>query len=142
MKKVHAVDHFQGSPEHRAGGRDEVTQIVRSGTTLPEFTANLRAHQLDQHVVPIVSDSLRAAAAWQSGNIRLLFIDADHSYESTKADFEAWSPHVGIHGYVGFHDVSPAWPGVTRFYQELVSAGGPWKQVFVADSLHVVQRVG
>ena len=33
-----------------------------------------------------------------------IFIDADHSYEAVKKDFEKWSPKVKIGGCIGFHD--------------------------------------
>lgn len=36
--------------------------------------------------------------------VDFLFIDADHSYEGCKKDWEAWSPKVKIGGIVAFHD--------------------------------------
>jgi cephalosporin hydroxylase len=48
------------------------------------------------------------------------FIDADHSYDGVKRDFELFSPLVRAGGIVAFHDVSAgAWPGVVQFFGEL-----------------------
>lgn len=73
-----------------------------------------------------------------TNRISLLFIDADHSYEGVKADFEGFSPFVAPGGVVIFHDaygengedlpgVTP-WPGVTRFCKELES-NPKWKLI-------------
>ncbi len=50
--------------------------------------------------------------------IDLLHIDADHSYEGVKGDFENWSPWVRPGGCVLFHDTE-AFPGVRRLFDEL-----------------------
>ena len=60
-------------------------------------------------------------------NIALLFIDADHSYEGVKKDFEMFGSSVELGGYVIFHDAygengeerNTPWPGVTQFCSEL-----------------------
>jgi len=36
----------------------------------------------------------------------IVFIDADHSYEGVKNDFELWSPRVRPNGLVAFHDTN------------------------------------
>lgn len=42
-----------------------------------------------------------------NGDIHILFVDADHSYEAVKADIKAWSPHVVRGGLMIFHDYAP-----------------------------------
>lgn len=52
----------------------------------------------------------------------LLFIDADHTYEGVKKDFEMYSPLVRTGGIVAFHDIakSPAENyGVEKFWNEI-----------------------
>jgi predicted O-methyltransferase YrrM len=112
-EKVVAVDHFGGSAEHQAGQQYASAVLAREGTTLYQFTANLRAVGLDDYVTPIVASSEDAARRW-IGPIRLLFIDGDHGYEASRRDFELWSPFVTPHGLICLHDI-PNWPGVTRF---------------------------
>jgi len=72
---------------------------------------------VDSHDARTV-DRLRSRLAGRP--IDFLFIDADHSYEGVKRDFELYSPLVRPGGIVGFHDVSgEAWPGVATFFSEL-----------------------
>jgi cephalosporin hydroxylase len=40
-------------------------------------------------------------------NVDFLFIDADHSYEGVKKDFEMYSPLVRKGGIIAFHDIIP-----------------------------------
>lgn len=138
-EKVFAIDHFTGSPEHQAGGECEIREVVESGSTFPTFQANLRAFGVEDYVVPIVASSASAAATW-TGPIRLLFIDADHSYEASRQDFELWSPHVVPGGLIAFHDIGH-WEGVTRFYQELLETTKEFREIVGVAGLCVVERI-
>ena len=40
-ERVTAIDHFQGSPEHQAGGDAEDADIATGGSTLPAFKSNI-----------------------------------------------------------------------------------------------------
>jgi len=137
-EKVYAVDHFQGSPEHQIGAGHEDPTIAQEGTTYNEFLQNIHAHNVADYIVPIQLPSVSAARRWE-GPIRLLFIDADHSYEASRMDFEAWSPHVVPGGLVAFHDIG-GWEGVTQFYNELVTESKDYKQVINVLGLAVLQK--
>lgn len=132
---VHAVDTFKGSPEHQGSPvlRDE-------GTTYHRFAENLERVGVLDHVEPVIADSRAAAARWQRGPIRLLFIDGDHSYEAVKADLECWLPHVAIGGYVVFDDVIDKWPGVQRAFAEATADAGPLKRLIDIGKVRVTRR--
>jgi predicted O-methyltransferase YrrM len=54
----------------------------------------------------------------------VLFIDADHSYEAVKRDYEIYSPLVRSGGLIALHDINPRRSGgifgeVPRFWAEL-----------------------
>lgn len=134
---VVAVDHFGGSPEHQPGASHESAVLKADGTTYDQFLRNLERTGVGDHVRPIRAASVEAARDWREP-IRLLFIDGDHSYEASRADFAAWSPQVEGNGLVAFHDIG-VWPGVTRFYEELL-AEGRWHERTKARSLRVVGR--
>ena len=136
-EKVTAVDHFRGSPEHRKGQMMEEEALLRDGSLLPSFLKNIRAAGLADQITPLEARSRAAAASW-SKPIRLLFIDGDHSYEASKKDFETWSPHVVPEGLIAFHDIE-GWPGVTRYYHELM-AQGEFECLLEMKSLRVVRR--
>ena len=56
-----------------------------------------------------------------------LFIDADHTYEGVKRDFEMYSPLVREGGIIAFHDIVPCDKihdpegkfGASRFWNEI-----------------------
>jgi predicted O-methyltransferase YrrM len=138
-EKVVAVDHFRGSPEHQAGQAFASPTLAREGTTFHGFRDNLRRLDLGDHVTPIVASSAEAAGRWD-GPIRLLFIDGDHSYEESRRDFELWSPFVVPHGVVCFHDIRN-WPGVTRFYEELLRGTTAYREVVAVLTLRVIEKL-
>ena len=53
-------------------------------------------------------------------SIDFLFIDADHSYEGVKKDFQTYSPLVRKSGLIAFHDILDEC-GVNRFWPEIKS---------------------
>jgi len=118
---VHAVDVFDGGAmlQDQAVVKDE-------GTTYHHFVEHLEAEGLFDHVRPVVAESAAAARAWAGGAIRLLFIDGDHRYESVKQDFELWSPHVAIGGYVVFDDATEHYPGVVQWTDEVRADAAHW----------------
>ena len=138
-ERVTAIDHFRGSPEHQAGRPYENRMIVSTGTTFHEFMQNIEKMQLCEYVNPVVATSEEAVSNWNK-TVRLLFIDGDHSYESTKKDFELWSPFLCDHGYVCFHDVG-AWPGPTQFYEELNRSAANLKEHMKVGTLRVMQKM-
>lgn len=48
-----------------------------------------------------------------------LFIDADHSYEGVKMDFEMYSPLVKPGGIIALHDIHLPSAGVGKFWNEI-----------------------
>lgn len=66
-------------------------------------------------------DSIELAKTWE-GEIDVIFIDADHSYEGCKADIDAWYPHMTKDGVMLFHDCDASSPGVEKAVAEFASA--------------------
>ena len=52
-------------------------------------------------------------------SLDFIFVDADHSYESVKADLMAWMPKVKKGGWFIGHDIN--WPSVKQAVDELLS---------------------
>lgn len=67
------------------------------------------------------------ALKYLEGSIDFLFIDAVHTYEGAKSDFELYGPHVRAGGVIVLHDlVEPAFSPhiqVWRLWQEIQDAG-------------------
>jgi predicted O-methyltransferase YrrM len=72
----------------------------------------------------VQADSLSAARVvnrrcWWWWQVGLLFIDADHRYEATKANLNAWTPHMAPGGWVVIHDYANGdYPGVRQAVDE------------------------
>lgn len=137
-EKVTAVDHFKGSPEHQPGKRHQCKALIKEGTTYNRFLKNIRSMDVEDHVRPVIADSVEAAGDW-TGPIRLLFIDGNHSYEGSQRDFEAWSGFLISGGYAGFHDIDQ-WPGVTGYYNHLMTENREYEEVLAINSLRIIRK--
>ncbi len=135
---VTAIDHFRGSPEHQPGTAGEVRELVESGSTFPTFRRNLETAGLWDQVEPVETSSQEAARSWNQP-IRLLFIDGDHSYESSRTDYLSFERFVVDGGIICFHDIGNC-EGVTRFYNEGIVGKSGLFPLFQAGTLAVVQK--
>lgn len=68
----------------------------------------------------VLSDSAEAATQYAAD---LVFIDADHSYDGVRRDWEAWRTKVAHGGLVAFHDIVEHAPAtgceVARLWREV-----------------------
>lgn len=101
--KLIAVDHFEGSPEHKASN------------SVPSYEA------FKQNIAPISDkvkdhncDSIAASKLFKQGEFDIVYIDAAHEYEPVLADLEAWFPKVKRGGFICGDDYTAGWPGVVK----------------------------
>lgn len=93
--------------------------------TMPEGTRDTFSEFMDNTqpfkdtIIPLRGTSVEMAASFD-GAIDFLFVNADHSYESVKADVDAWFPKLKSDAIVVFHDMGWA-EGVQRVVAEYVS---------------------
>ena len=83
------------------------------------WRGNIQEVGLLEYVSPLCNDSKEAVKTWE-GPINLLFIDGSHWYEDVLADFEGFYPHVVGGGIIVLHDVTPAFRGPFRVWNEVV----------------------
>jgi hypothetical protein len=62
--------------------------------------------------------SVEAAKLYKDKSLDVVFIDANHSYESVRDDIEAWLPKVKMGGIIAGHDYTLNWPGVLQAVNE------------------------
>lgn len=110
---VHAVDTWEGAPNHPHHTRDP--HIIR-GTLYDLFLANIK--HLRHVITPVKKPSLTACLQYEPKSLGAVFLDADHSYESVKAEIEAWLPKVKTGGIFAGHDIKL--PGVKKAVSELL----------------------
>jgi predicted O-methyltransferase YrrM len=110
--EIVAVDHWRG--DMHAGEYDE--------SVFSNFLERLNALAYPPSRW-IRSDTADAAAGFSDNSVDLLHIDADHTYEGVKRDFEAWQPKLTECAVVLLHDtrVSRAEFGVRQYFEELKS---------------------
>jgi len=78
------------------GGADQLHTILRNLT--------LAQLELGDSVEILPIDSLNASCRFPDGHFDLVFIDASHKYEQTKADILLWQRKVKLDGFLAGHD--------------------------------------
>lgn len=87
----------------------------------------------DSHA-PEILEELKTALAGRT--IDLLFIDADHDYQSVRQDYEMFAPLVK--GLVAFHDIVVL-PGPQQLWQELIDTAPDAKcLISINDRSHLL----
>ena len=75
-----------------------------------EFFKNMVEHRMVRFVRLLNATSRVVSPGWHTP-VSLLYLDGDHRYESTLADFEAWRPHLVDGAVVMFADALDEGPG-------------------------------
>lgn len=99
--QLFAVDTCRGSPTDSTG--QEIAPSF-GGSYAGILHRNILGCALEDHVVPILTDSVRASGLFRDESIDFCFIDGDHSYASVIADLAAWWPKVRPGGLITGHD--------------------------------------
>jgi predicted O-methyltransferase YrrM len=84
------------------------------------------------------------AALEFNSDIDFLFLDADHTFEATKRDWEDWFPKVREGGIIALHDSrqapnSPEYLGSMKFYEEYLPQVPEVTEIDGIDSLAVLK---
>ncbi len=148
---VYAVDLWTSGVSKRGRGfrvRVKGEAPSRKRFHIPETLAIFQRRQAVFDTAKILrpimgaSTSVAAKLSTRTGFlIGLLFIDAEHTYEACKADFEAWSPMVDRGGVIALHDYAKpdGSGGVRRYIDEMLGAGS-WQIVDRVGSMAVLKR--
>ncbi|TCP68372.1 class I SAM-dependent methyltransferase [Baia soyae] len=104
---VYGVDHFEG--DGHAGYRNTYDFVV----SIKDLLKN--NYGID-NIQLIKGDFLEVSKTWTQP-IDILHLDGFHSYDSTKADFLHWLPHLQENGVMLMHDVI-SFPSVKQVYDE------------------------
>lgn len=96
---IFAVDTFAGSPEHK----DDLGSKP-PGHLFHHFVRYTKDARVVHTVTPITMKSTEAARLFGPGSVFAVFIDAEHTYDSVKADIAAWRPAIAKGGYISGHD--------------------------------------
>lgn len=130
---VISIDHHRGNREHQIGQSRCRPGTVINGRvdTFPLYKENLERAGVWQNVIPVTTDHLTALSIMDSSYfpVALLFVDAEHSYETTTSIISTWRNRVK--GTVLFHDCNEHFPEISRAVLD-ASWGAP---DFMVDSI-------
>jgi len=112
--RIDVVDAWSGSDEHKD------MSDIKENSLFGTFIDNLRP--VINLINPIRTDSVSASKMYADESLDAVFIDADHRYESVKADILAWMPKVKNGGILAGHDYILEHSGVIRAVDKLVEA--------------------
>lgn len=83
-----------------------------------DFSSLRREHGLTEMISMVEATSVQASRQFDDETLDFVFIDADHTYESVKADIAAWWPKVKPGGILAGHDFCDEFPGVEQAVNE------------------------
>ena len=122
--ELHLIDPWIYMPDREGprygqrldGGQAFMDDLYERVTTRFASTPAITVHR---------QTSVEATSAFPNEYFDWIYLDADHSYESTQADIEAWLPKVKRGGFIAGDDyaVDGGWwgDGVVRAVDEAVS---------------------
>jgi len=114
--RVYAVDTFEGTKE---GGTHYASVVRHGGGTIDAFHEQIDRAGVESLVTPLVGYTHEVVDDYPGGPIRFLLIDADHSFDGVRRDYECWLPLVAPGGLIVFHDYLMT--DVARFVDEFVA---------------------
>jgi predicted O-methyltransferase YrrM len=140
---LHVVDSYEGNALLFGWqGTEKATKKVLARESKKHNGPQLRFHIKRTDV---------AARDYDGPPIDVLFIDADHTEEGCRADWDNWHGHVAENGAVAFHDARAsqpdgghAWPGPTAVVDSLFRGENKlenWVIEAETDTMVAVRRV-
>lgn len=129
--KFDAVDTWQGSKEHQAGGDCEDPNVV-AGTLFEEFTKN--TEPVKSVINPVRMPSTEAASLYEDKSISFIMIDGDHTYDGVVADVLSFYPKMKPGGFMTGDD---AWaPDVWKAVNDAIRSIDPNLTVQLINGIH------
>lgn len=131
---VHAIDHFRGNPgktQLYAVGKRDLSDLETS------FRDNVQNAGLADYVVLHATE---AQFVHLVEPIRMLFIDAEHSYDAVIADINRFTPLLVSDGIVAFDDYASSFPGVVAAVDEWLATVDAARPVITGATLAVRVR--
>jgi predicted O-methyltransferase YrrM len=110
----------------------------RGGDSLDTFWKNIQRYKLRTKVIPIVGFGKDIAPIFKDEFFDLLFLDADHRYESVRDDIGFFVRMVKPGGWIAFHDYGVPHFGVTQAVEEFAAKIGGKTEV--VRSLAVLRK--
>lgn len=137
---VHSVDTFGGNPGNEAAyrvGADDLSDLEGN------FRANMTRLGLGDHVRVHAGSSVEVApqVLEQAGTVRMLVVDAEHTYEAVAGELAAYADALAVGGLLVFDDYARGFEGVARAVNEHLAQTGRYATPVQDRNLLVARRV-
>ena len=127
---MYAIDHFMGNI-----GKESI--YFNNGNDIEDcFRKNMKNLNLTEAVSLFACSSDRAREKLSNLDIRILFIDGDHSEKGVKKDINLFCPLVRDGGIVIFDDFNNTSPGVILAAQEWIKSRN-FSAIFLSGNMLV-----
>lgn len=137
---VHAIDHFRGNPgtaDHYVVGSQDLSDLEAN------FRANVSgvglSHFVQLHAADAADISARISAATR--DVRLLFIDGEHSAAAVQRDIAQYTPLLKPGGLVVFDDYSPAFASYAAAVDEAISDSGRYSAIIRYERTLIARKL-
>lgn len=106
------------------------------------FNETLHREGVADQVTHLRMRSNDAADQWTGGEVDVLWIDGDHTYQGARDDFERWHAQVRVGGVIAAHDAfSRLHPEVYPAWRDVIEASGLFEPTRRCRSIAYARRV-
>lgn len=136
---VRAIDHFRGNigtEQSYVVGSADLSDLENN------FRHNIAKMHLENTVTlyPVGSKEAIKQFPDDFGDVRLLFIDGDHSLDGAQSDIKNYAPKVQPGGLVVLDDYHPGAPGVLEAVDAYLLANPDWTNPVRFRGFFIIQR--
>lgn len=104
--RVYGVDWFKGD-------------VHTSERNTRDHVYGLKSQHNVNNLEIVEGDIDEVGANWANGKAKIIHIDALHTYDAVKKNYESWLPHLEEDGIMLFHDVCVPHFTVRQFFDEI-----------------------
>lgn len=145
LKKLYCVDSWTVCPEYNAAHKtfDESTKSADFSPAKDVFLNRLKKEIDSGRCVPMIQDSVSASLSFDDNTLDVVYVDADHSYESVMTDLETWYKKIKTGGFLCGHDYkmsNDSWPGVTKAVDTFVTKYSLNQPIRFKDSSYIIRK--
>jgi hypothetical protein len=114
--KVYAIDLFDDLVNYP----DYAMEFSKHNLSLLRFyyDYNIKESGVSDYIITMKGKSPEIADSFENESLDMVFLDANHAYESVIKDIDAWYPKVKKGGIFSGHDYIDSQPGVVKAVKE------------------------
>lgn len=111
--KIYCVDPWEIMPE-----QNEFFEELKNVNLLEVFNRNIEKLNVKKYIIPLKGKSTQIASEINQKDFDVIFIDAEHTFESCYEDILTWLPKLKTGGKMFGHDASPG-GGVRKALEQI-----------------------